>query len=209
MRSKQVNRNHYDFAAYVSPGRWASMWHQISEVVETGASSILEVGPGPGIFRAVMSTLGVHVETLDVDPELQPTYVGSVDEIPLPSASFDVTCAFQILEHLPYEMSMKGFAEMVRISRRFILISLPDARRTVTASIKLPRIGVARMSIQEPPMFARQNIFNGEHYWEVNKKGYSLSRVRSDLESVDGVSLKRTYRVHEFPYHRFFVFEKA
>jgi len=52
-------------------------------------------------------------------------------------------------------------------------------------------------------------VFNGEHHWEINKAGYALSKVVKDLENVGGVSVSKTYRVDENPYHRFFVFKKT
>jgi len=43
--------------------------------------------------------------------------------------SLDVVCAFQMLEHVPYEKSLAIFAEMAHVARKGAVISLPDAAR--------------------------------------------------------------------------------
>ena len=78
MRNRQVDSGHYKFEKYVSKSRWASMWHQLDEVVKLGPENVLEIGPGPGLFKAVAACFGVNVETLDLDPDLNPDHVGSV-----------------------------------------------------------------------------------------------------------------------------------
>jgi hypothetical protein len=45
-----------------------------------------------------------------------------------------------------------------------------------------------------------------EHFWEINKRGYRLSRVVADFSKY--LPLIRTFRVPENPYHRFFVFSR-
>ncbi|OOC48227.1 class I SAM-dependent methyltransferase [Thioalkalivibrio versutus] len=206
---KQVDKAHYDFGKYVHKQRWASMWHQLDEVINLYPERVLEVGPGPGLFKAVASAMGVHVETLDLDPELKPDHVASVFEMPFEDASFDVVCAFQMLEHMPFDQSREAFREMARVAGKAIVISLPDAATRWPVSIHVPTLGPVRFMIPRPRLVAPRHEFDGEHHWEISKAGYSLKRVASHL--LDGLPLRltKTFRVHEHPYHRFFVFEKA
>jgi SAM-dependent methyltransferase len=205
---KQVDKSHYDFRRYVSKRRWASLWHQLDEVIKLKPERVLEVGPGPGLFKAMAGAMGVHVETLDLDPELKPDHVASVFEMPFEDAAFDVVCAFQMLEHLPFEQSLEAFCEMARVAGNAIVISLPDAATRWPVSIHVPRIGDVKFSIPKPRLRAPIHQFNGQHHWEINKRGYSLTRVCESFLNVGHVALVRGYRVAEFPIHRFFVFEK-
>lgn len=207
---KQVDKSHYEFANYVHKRRWASMWHQLDEVIKLNPERVLEVGPGPGLFKAIAGAMGVHVETLDLDPELGPDHVASVFEMPFEDSAFDVVCAFQILEHLPFDQSLDAFREGVRVANRGVVISLPDAATRYPVSFHVPKFGVVKFSIPRPRFRARKHHFDGEHYWEINKAGYPLARVQSALEEAASVSLSlsKTFRVHENPYHRFFVFER-
>jgi len=62
--------------------------------------------------------------------------------------------------------------------------------------------------IPRPRFAPLPHEFDGEHHWEINKAGYSLSEVTSALLDDRTVRLAKTFRVHEHAYHRFFVFDK-
>lgn len=204
---KQVNKSHYDFRAYMQKPRWCSIWHQLDELLKIEPDRVLEIGPGPGVLKVVARQFGLKIETLDLDPELQPDHLGSATEIPLEDASFDAVCAFQMLEHLPYESSLKAFGEMLRVSRRYVIISLPDAKPVWRYRLHIPKIGAFDFLLSRPTLRKHPvHVFDGEHYWEINKRGYSLKRV---IEDYSGRAiLRKTFRVRDNPYHRFFVFEK-
>ncbi|MDA3876553.1 MAG: methyltransferase domain-containing protein [Halothiobacillus sp.] len=202
---KQVDKAHYEFSRYVDKRRWASMWHQLDEVVRLKPEKVLEIGPGPGIFKATAISVGLTVETLDIDPELNPDHVASVFEMPFDDGAFDVVCAFQMLEHLPYEKSLEAFREMTRVARTGVVISLPDAKTLWPMSIYVPKIGNVHFFIPRPRLFPQKHIFDGEHCWEINKKGFSLRKIVEEFV-VLGWSLEKTFRVSENPYHRFFIF---
>jgi SAM-dependent methyltransferase len=206
---KQVNEGHYKFNEYIDKRRWASMWHQIDEVLQLNPQSILEVGPGPGVFKALANAFGFNVKTLDLDKDLNPDYLASATNIPLNDDQFDICCAFQMLEHLPFDVSKEAFSEMVRISKEFIIISLPDAKKIWPYSFYIPKVGQKFLHIRKPFDFTKPHIFDGQHYWEVNTKGYELKIVVNEfLKTANNVELLKTYRVDEHPYHRFFVFKK-
>lgn len=204
---KQVDKSHYGFHKYLNKARWASMWHQLDEVIKLKPSIVLEIGPGPGIFKNIASLLGIKVETFDIDPELHPDHVGSVFQMPFEDKSFDVVCAFQMLEHLPFEQSLMAFREMRRVSKFALIISLPDAAIRYPLSIQFPKFGTVRFSIPKPRFRQASHSFDGQHYWEINKAGFNLSHVTKMLIEQGGVKLLKTYRVHENLYHRFMIFE--
>lgn len=201
----QVKKSHYLFPQYVTQKRWNSMWHQLQEVLALAPENVLEIGPGTGIFSAVAKKLGVTVKTIDIDPNLQPDHVGAAHDIPLESSSFDVVCAFQVLEHMPFDMSIKSILEMCRVARKAVIISLPDARTTWPFTLTLPKIGAIRFSIPRPFFTPIPHVFDGQHYWEINKSGYELKSVVSAMSNTTPSFDIRTYRVHDNPYHRFFV----
>jgi cyclopropane fatty-acyl-phospholipid synthase-like methyltransferase len=203
---KQVDKTHYDFVRYMSKARWNSVWHQIDEVLRLKPDRVLEIGPGPGVFKKMMQLCGVRVETLDLDPELAPDHIGLATAIPLADSSFDVVCAFQMLEHVPYEQSLKAFSEMARVSARHIVISLPDAKQVWRYSFYIPKLGAVNWFIPRPFSRPRRHTFDGEHYWELNKLGFSVEEILNDFEKI--ARQTKSYRVFENPYHRFFVFEK-
>jgi hypothetical protein len=122
--------------------------------------------------------------------------------MPFEDNSFDVVCAFQVLEHLPYELALRGYREMRKVNRGNVLISLPDAKLVSRYAGYIPKFGNIDRLWARPFARLKKHEFNGEHHWEINKRDYPLERSMSDLRS-DNTQI-RTYRVKENPYHRFF-----
>lgn len=147
---KQVERSHYEFSRYMTKARWASVWHQLDEVIKQNPKSVLEIGPGPGIFRNIAVNVGLNFKTLDLDPELNPDYIGSAVALPLFDNSFDVVCAFQVLEHMPFDTSMKALQEMCRVAKKNAIISLPEAGYCWANTISLPYVRKVQFIIKNP-----------------------------------------------------------
>lgn len=202
---KQVDKTHYQFDRYMTKARWNSVWHQLDEVLQLKPETVLEIGPGSGVFKGVAALYGLKIETLDLDPELNPDYVGSATALPFSDNSYDVVCAFQILEHLPYEKSLHAFSEMARVSRHYVVISLPDARNAWRYMIHIPKYGSFDFFIPFFKLKAYTDFNNYEHHWEINKIGYSLKKVVNDFSKY--MDLIKSYRVKENLYHRFLVFK--
>ena len=203
---KQVNKNHYEFRHYMDKARWASIWHQIDEVNRFSPDSVLEIGPGPGAFQSVAKVFGLHVKTLDIDPELKPDYLAQANAMPFEDNSFDVVCAFQMLEHVPYELSLCIFKEMCRVAKNGVVVSLPNARKIWPFSLYIPTIGSVFLHIPSPLSRAKKHEFDGQHHWELNKIGYAATKVISDFQTIGGKPLIKHFRVPDNPYHHFMVF---
>ncbi|BHH85110.1 class I SAM-dependent methyltransferase [Desulforhopalus sp. 52FAK] len=208
---KQVEKSHYDFENYLSKKRWISVWHQIDEVLRLQPQSLLEIGPGSGLFKALAGHFNLSVETVDVDPELKPNYLASAEDLPFDDNSYDCVCAFQVLEHLPYKQFLKAFGEMVRVAQNDIVISLPDARTLWVYLVHIPKIGEMVFHIPKPFFIKNVHEFDGEHYWEINKNEFPFRKVLNDLFLISKRQflLTNTYRVPENPHHRFLVFRKS
>lgn len=186
--------------------RWISVWHQIHEVQKLNPNNVLEIGPGPGVFKKVAATFNINVETLDLDSELNPDYLASAVDMPFGDASYDVVCAFQMLEHVPYEISLQIFSEMSRVCRDYVVISLPNAETLWRYHFHIPKYGAHDFFIAKPQFKLPIHHFDGEHYWEINKQKYPIARIISDFSKI--MKIVKTYRVPENPYHQFFIFEK-
>ncbi len=200
---KQVNSAHSKFESYLNQARWASVWHQLDEILKFNPRRVLEIDPGPGIFKSVAISLGVMVETLDIDPDLNSDYVSPADSVPFDDEEFDVVFAFRMLEHVSYAESLEIFSEMKRLAKKEVVISLPDADLTWPFTLYLPKRGLIKLLLRRPFQRETAHQFDGEHYWEISKLGYSFERVKIDLEALWGGAIHSSYRVHEMPYHKF------
>jgi ubiquinone/menaquinone biosynthesis C-methylase UbiE len=201
---KQVDRSHYAFAKYYSKERWSSIWHQVDEVLKIEPKSVLEVGGGLGVFKHAMSCFDVSVTSVDIAEDLNPDLVGSITKLPIEDDSFDVVCAFQVLEHLPFKYFSQSLKELKRVARRAIVISLPDAKPVYPISISLPKLGKKKFSVPKPFVNYKKMPLHWEHIWEVNRPGYEMDHVLQVFKAVKLQNVK-TYRADLNPYHRFFI----
>lgn len=202
----QVEKSHYDFERYAFEGRFVSYYSQLKEVLSLKPSSVLEVGIGSRVFGSfIKNNTSIQYTSVDVDEELHPDVVGSVLKLPFADASFDVVCAFEVLEHLPFEQFDHALAELCRVARSHIVISVPHFGPMFSFSLKVPFLPHLRVAVKVP--FPVKHIFNGQHYWELGKRGYPVTLIRRKL-SEHGV-LVRDFVPFGSPYHHFFVLKLA
>jgi len=200
----QVKPDHYFNSSYDSKGRFCCYWHQIHEVISLNPIRVLEVGIGSGFVSKYLKERKLNVITLD---RLNPDIVGSIINMPFEDNSFDVVACYEVLEHLPYKNFYKALSEIFRVSNFYAILSLPDVERVYRFNIRVPKLGEIKKLIQLPRFKKPPHKFDGEHYWEIGKAGYPLSKIIDAIQKV-GFNLESTYRVYENPYHRFFVLKK-
>jgi ubiquinone/menaquinone biosynthesis C-methylase UbiE len=203
---KQVDKAHYDFNQYVSKARWNSFYHQIDEILKTEPNTILEVGVGAGITKCILKDiLNYNYESMDIDVELNPDYIGSILDMPFKDNQYDVIVCFQVLEHLPFDDFDKALSELFRVANKAVIISLPDAKFMM--QIHVPKI-IEKRLIKIPFVKLKRHVFDGEHYWELNKIGYELDKILRKIKNIGDIYnfvLEKEYHVFENPYHHFFV----
>jgi SAM-dependent methyltransferase len=202
----QVTKRHYEGAAYRSGERWMSYWHQLELVRACKPSSVLEVGVGEGVVAERLKQDGVAVTTVDIAQDLHPDVVGSVTDLPFDDESFDLVLAAEILEHIEWSDVPQALAEIRRVTKRHVMISVPHPGWVFSISYKLPLFPKIDLLFQIP-FFWNKHHFNGEHYWELGKKGYPVSRFTKAAADA-GLSLVSYTKYQDDPAHRFFVFKK-
>lgn len=205
--SLQVDKKIYFGSGYFNINRFASYSYQISEIISLKPEKVLEIGVGNGLVSYLLKEAGISTTTLDFDPSLKPDILASVTDIPAANNFYDVVAAFEVLEHVPFESFSKAISEMCRVSKKNVIISLPDCNRFYKIECVLPKIGKKRLSLELPYKNPRIHNFDGEHYWEIGKKGFPLRRIIQEIQRI-GLEIERTYRAFEIPYHRFFILKK-
>ena len=111
---------------------------------------MLEIGVGSGIIKVLCDLFGVDIKTVDIDQDLKPDYVASVLDLPFDDKSFDLVVCFQVLEHISFEEFTKALLELYRVARRYVILSLPDARKVWSYQFYLPKIGSLYFHIPRP-----------------------------------------------------------
>lgn len=203
--AQQVTKDAYRFERYTGLDRWLSYYCQLREILALKPASLLEIGVGDGVVRQYLKAhTPIAYTSLDIADDLGADVSGDVRALPFADASFDAVCAFEVLEHLPFEDFEKALDELARVARRYVIVSLPHFGPPVKLLLKLPFMPELRLAFKIP--YPKKHVFNGQHYWEIGKRGYPASRIRAAL-ARRGTLLKE-FVPFENQYHHFFVLEK-
>jgi ubiquinone/menaquinone biosynthesis C-methylase UbiE len=205
----QVDKNSYLSNQYLSQGRWFSYFNQIKNVMSVSKieDKILEVGKGNGIVSNTLRSIGFTVKTIDIDASLEPDVVGSVEKMPLENSSFDVVLAAEILEHLPFGLFKRSLEEIGRISRKYAIISLPHIGVVFKMNVKIPFIKEFAIFFKIP-YFWKRHVFNGQHYWEIGKSGFQISKIKKQILD-SGWKIERSYINKDDPSHWHCILKKS
>ena len=202
----QVAHESYVEEGYANVSRFSSYYFQIQELLRSKPVSILEVGVGDGVVSGYLRrNTAIAYTTADFAEDTKPDVVADIRKLPFPDASFDTVAAFEVLEHLPFDDFETGCAELVRVARRTVVISVPHFGPAIKFLLKLPFLPELKFAIKIP--FPRKHTFNGQHYWEIGKRGYPPSRIRKILSRYGRI--EREFVPFENQYHHFFILEKG
>ncbi len=215
-------QDHYN-QDYEDFNLWIDYWYQYSLIKETATQKILEIGPGTGTLSALMKHKGYQFVTVDNDSSLKADHIADITKLPFPDDSFDVVCAFEVLEHLPFEEFPIALTEMARVSRKSVIISLPYACfyfgfafQPFYATFLKPLFSLLRIPPMEPVYFnlaipffflSKQGMIKA-HAWEMGRKGYSFDKVLKTFKKVHLKVAKKSSRML-YPYHYYFTLEKS
>jgi len=197
--NKVIYKWNYDFK-----DRWISYWQQIKEVLDLKPKEVLEIGIGNKTVANYLKNQGIEVKTLDINKKLEPDIVASVLNIPLKDNSFDVVLCAEVLEHLPFKQFEKGLSELKRVTNKYLVLSLPHFGHSIKFSFKIPLIKEKKFALRVP--FPIRHKFNGQHYWEIGKKGYPLLKIKQIIKKY--FKIKKDFIPFENQYHHFFILAK-
>jgi ubiquinone/menaquinone biosynthesis C-methylase UbiE len=168
MLAKQVENSHYWKETYLCKERFLHYREQFITLLKLSPSSILEIGPGPGLLSIMLRRICEKVITVDFADDLKPDIVADIKNIPIENAMFDVVCSFQVLEHIPWEEVPYALLEMARLSKEYVLFSVPDNNemKKLVFSFKFSLLSRSIGYIMEKKRY--KGVSNKkEHYWEI------------------------------------------
>lgn len=202
----QVSKEHYFTRSYFTKERWISYWYQVEAVLKCAPRTLLEIGPGDHTVSETLEKRGITVTTVDIAGDLWPKVTASVTELPFGDDSFDAVLAAEVLEHIRFADVPRSLQEIYRITKRFALFSLPHAGIVFSLGFKLPLLRRSDY-IWKLPFFWKKHQFQGEHYWELGKRAYGVSRIKK-LFRAQGFVIREACLLADDPAHYFFILEK-
>ncbi len=204
---KQTDSNHYAFNRYMHMSRWSCYYVQIKKTLALKPTSVLEIGPGDGLFgwymekNKVAYTSADHADDINSNAKVNLGF----EALPFSDNSFDLICAFQVLEHIPFDKVPYALSELARVSKNQVFLDIPQFGTHIQFLLKLPML--PRLAKHFVLPYPKRHIFDGFHYWEVGKKGFSPDTVRTIMKQY--FSVKEEFSILENPKERFYILEKV
>lgn len=178
-------------------------------------NSIFEIGPGECFCARNLRLAGYDYETFDFLPTYSPTYLGDWDTFDAKAhpKRYDLTCAFQVFEHFPWEKFHLNTLKLTMLSKKYVFISLPYSCFGVSVEtatsfgqgkiekklvqnfvpLNLPQRRYRKAYIKEFPWAV--------HHWEIGRQGVSVENV---IEVLKRCNLQILDKFHSpNPYHYF------
>lgn len=155
----------------------------IKQYIPQDVQSIIDIGCGNGIITNELAK-SHQVTGVDISEEaLQ--YVNTTKiaaacyDIPVSEKSFDLVFSSEMLEHLPGEVLHKTVAEFKRLSKKYILVTVPNQEFLPKSYLKCPQCdAVFHVSghVNSFDLKAIEKLFAGD--FELITHGYFGKRVR-------------------------------
>jgi SAM-dependent methyltransferase len=115
----------------------------IAELLPPVPASVLDAGCGVGVLTDWLFAEGYEAVGVDIDETLManinaPHAVASLDDLPFEDQQFAGAIASEVLEHLPVTTFERACAELSRVARDFVVISVPNDESLESASTRCP-----------------------------------------------------------------------
>jgi len=205
-KQAELPKEKYTNVSYNKKERFINYWNQLTEVLRFKPRSVLEIGVGSKTVYDLLKKSISDVKGLDINKELDPDIVGSVESIPLQDESVDVVLSAEVLEHLPFSSFGKSLSELYRVTKVGAVISLPHRGASFSITMKVPIIPWIR-GVWKIPYFWKIVPLSPEHFWEVGLKGYPLGKIKKEIKKT-GFKIRNTFIDPLDLYHLFVILEK-
>lgn len=112
-------------------------------VADLDPQGVLDVGAGNGIVTNRLLDRGLDVVAFDfsevaLEGVRGPTVTGDIVEMPFDDGSFDLCVLSEVLEHLGPGSFERALREVARISRRHVVLTVPNREDLVAGAIVCP-----------------------------------------------------------------------
>ena len=115
----------------------------ISELIPSDVTTIIDIGCGNGLITNALSKkykiLGVDRSSNALEFVKTEKLLSDCDNINVSNNSFDLVLSSELLEHLPENIYLKTIEEFSRISKSYVLISVPNEESINKGMICCPK----------------------------------------------------------------------
>lgn len=147
----------FEQQAYELPEIWENAWFSpddharfrtIEAIIPGDAKTLVDVGCGNGLFvnglRASGSTRFARIAAVDRSAaalaHVRVTRCQSqINALPFRDASFDIATAMEVVEHLPVAVFPAAIAELARVARKYVVVSVPYRQDLAEGMSRCPK----------------------------------------------------------------------
>ncbi len=194
---------------------WIRFFYLVKELISSGARSVLEIGEGSGVVRKTIQEYVEQYDTLDVNENLSPTYVGDVRKKmgAISSNPYDCVIAADILEHIPYNDVSQALENIYSYLKNggIALITIPHRASNFLfmSPTNVPHFIRIPTGFLSPGSFYRRFIkrkiwIDPNHQWEIGDGHHTTSGVADIMKNV-GFTVEK---IEKLIYVDFFVLKK-
>jgi SAM-dependent methyltransferase len=177
-------------ALYEDSEKWGRGYHRVNlervkytiESVPPDVKTILDLGSGDGLVFNMLKQNGYHAVALDISRNAlkflhgEKLVQGAANQLPLSSKSFDLIISCEMLEHIPNSIYRSVLDEIMRVTKKYILITVPYREKLQWNFARCPDCGC---------------IFNGAYH----VKSFNDDDIKFLLESFKCIKLNRIVKV--------------
>ena len=102
------------------------------KLIPKDVRSLLDAGCGNGVFLNTVAQRNPFIDLHGFDRSLDalqhvkvPRTVGDITDIRIPDKTYDCVSCLEVIEHIPYPYYKKALAELARVAKKYLLISVP------------------------------------------------------------------------------------
>ena len=188
--------------------QFLSFFYQQKTIKDLNKKNILEIGIGNKFLTNYLKSNDFKITTCDIDKNLNPDYVADIRKLPFENNSFDLAVAFEVLEHLPFADFEIALKEMKRVSQEYVVISLPHSSIFFSLTAIFPFIRTVFKKryfnfFIKITQFFRLNQYDGQHYWEMGRRGTSKNKIKIILKKY--FEIEKEFQPFLNFYHYFFI----
>lgn len=164
---------------------------------ELNVKKILDAGCGPGILTQSLKDK-YDWTGVDISPVVNEFHgkgiMSSLDSLPFENDSFDVTLCVDVLEHLTDEVFRKSIKELSRVTKKALIIIVPNEPSLQTLSLVCPNCGTEFHSSGHIRNVSKEDLFNF-----LQPAGYKLdSEVQVGDKFPDSDSIRELLFIKRF-----------
>lgn len=156
-------------------------------MVPATAKSLADIGCGNGIFLSLMQERRPSVELLGVDRSEKALsfvkcnkVIGDVSSIPVPDKSYDCITCLEVIEHLPVTVFENALQELTRVSKEYVLISVPFSEILEENYTKCPRCKTSFNADLHLRSFSKEDMTG-----LLTKYGFKAERIEMAGERIN------------------------